>query len=166
MRRYKNKLFAILVSALAAISFASCVKDYDYEWREGTMDRYATINAASNGTIREILPIDFNYVDVDGYYTDIDDIQYYGGEMEIVSNDRVGIIRLSISNSNTYIDLDARMGGGSYRGKQVEDFLYAVVETVRRDGYATIYVDGDGYADRYARFDLNLYIDIDAYVRY
>ncbi|MDR1091271.1 MAG: hypothetical protein LBL79_09365, partial [Prevotella sp.] len=88
-----------------------------------------------------------------------------GGEIEINTNDRVGIIRLSVSNSNVYVELDAYGGGGTYTGSQVEVFLKAVVEVVRRNGYATIYVDGND-AGRYARFDLNFYIDIDAYVSY
>ncbi|MDR1706380.1 hypothetical protein [Dysgonomonas sp.] len=161
MRKYKNKLFAILLSIFAAISFTSCD---DYEWRQGTMDYYSTINAAANGVISANLPIDFNNVLVDGRYNDIDDIRYRGGKIEINTNDRIGIITLSVSNSNISVDLDVPRGGGTYIGSRVDDFLNAVVEVVRRNGYATIYVDGR-YADRYARFDLDFYIDIDAYVR-
>jgi hypothetical protein len=161
MRRYKNKLFAATLSILAALSFTSCT---DYEWREGTIDYETTITAASNGTIRATLPIDFNWVWVEGRYNRIDDIKYRIGSIEIGTNNPIGVIRLSVSNSNAYVDLDARRGGGTYRGAQVEDFLNAVVEVVRRNGNATIYVDGR--ADRLVRFDLNFYIDIDAYVSY
>lgn len=163
MRKYRNKLFAILLSVLAALSFTSCD---DYEWREAQLIRYSTINAAPNGTITENIPIDFNHVRVNGGYDRIDDIRFYGGQIEIKTDNRVGILRLSISNSNASLDIDGRRGGGIFEGARVDDFLYAIVETVRRDGYATIYVDGDGYADRYARFDLNFFIDIDAYVSY
>lgn len=163
MRRYKNKLFAILLSIFAVISFTSCE---DYEWREAQLVRNSTITAAQNGVIVENIPIDFNHIQVNGGYDRIDDIRFYGGQIEIKTGDRIGILRLSISNSNAYLDLDGRRGGGIFEGSRVDDFLYAVVETVRRDGYATIYVDGDGYADRYARFDLNFFIDIDAYVSY
>lgn len=163
MRRYKNKLFAILLSVLAVISFTSCE---DYEWREAQLVRYSTITAASNGAIIENIPINFNHIQVNGGYDRIDDIRFYGGQIVINSNNYLGIFRLSISNSNAYLDLDGRRGGGTFEGARVDDFLYAVVETMRRDGYATIYVDGDGYADRYARFDLNFFIDIDAYVSY
>ncbi|MFV0536760.1 MAG: hypothetical protein ACK5M3_05220 [Dysgonomonas sp.] len=161
MRRYKNKLFAILLSVLAALSFTSCE---DYEWRQGTMDYYATINAAANGVISANLPIDFNSVLVDGRYNDIDDIRFRGGYIKIAPGPYIYGFTLRLSNSNARLDVDIRNSlGGTLDGIQTQDFLDAVVEVVRRNGYATIYVDGE--ADRYARFDLDFYIDIDAYVR-
>ncbi|MDR1091279.1 MAG: hypothetical protein LBL79_09405, partial [Prevotella sp.] len=134
MKRYKNKLFAIILSVLAAISFTSCE---DYEWREATLDYYETINAAPNGVIEADLPVNFNYVLVKGRYNSIDDIRYRGGKIEINTNNRIGIIRLSVSNSNVYVELDVSTGGGTYNGPRVKDFLYEVVEVVRRYGQAT-----------------------------
>lgn len=161
MRRYKSKLFAILLSVSVIISFTSCE---NYEWRQGTMDYYATINAAPNGVISANLPIDFNNVLVDGRYDDIDDIRFRRGSIKIAPGPYIYGFTLRLSNSDARLDVDIRNSlGGTLDGVQTQDFLNAVVEVVRRNGYATIYVDGD--ADRSARFDLDFYIDIDAYVR-
>lgn len=162
MKEYKNKLFAILLSLLVVVSFTSCD---DYEWREGTMDYYATINAAPNGVIQDDLPINFNYVRVDGSYNRIDDIRFYGGYITVEPKSYIDRFTLSISNSDVYLPVIVQNSvGGKLEGRQVDDFLNAVVEVVRRNGYATIYVDGT--AASLARFDLNFFIDIDAYVSY
>jgi hypothetical protein len=162
MREYKNKLFAILLSVSAVISFTSCE---DYEWRQGTMDYLATINAAPNGVIKDYLPIDFNYVRVDGRYNDIDDLRFRGGCIKIAQSPYIYGFTLRLSNSNAYLDVEIRNSlGGTLDDVQTQDFLNAVVEVVRRYGQATIYIEGE--ADGSARFDLNFYIDIDAYVSY
>ena len=161
MKRYKNKLFAILLSVFALISFSSCE---NYEWREGTMDYYSTINTTANGVIAANLPIDFNSVLVDGPYNSIDDIRFVGGSIKIEPGPYISGFTLSLSNSNATLNVDIRSGlGGTLNNYQTQNFLNEVVEVVRRNGYATIYVDG--LAEPYARFDLDFYIDVDAYVR-
>lgn len=162
MKRFKNRLFAVVLSVLAVVSFTSCD---DYEWREATMDYYATITAAGNGVVRADLPVDFNWVKVDGRYDYIDDIRFVGGYIEITPGGYVDGFRLRVSDSNAYLDVVVQNSvGGRLDGRQVQDFLNAVVEVVRRNGNATIYVDGN--AGRSVRFDLDFYIDIDAYVSY
>jgi len=162
MKKYKNKLFTTILALLAVVSFTSCD---DYEWREGTMDYYKTITAAPNGVISENLPIDYNWVSVSGRYDRIDDIRYYGGYITVEPNGYIDRFTLSLSNSDVYLPVIVQNAvGGRLDGRQVDDFLNAIVEVVRRYGYATIYVDG--LANSRVKFDLNFYIDIDAYVSY
>lgn len=152
MKRYKNKLFAILLSVFALVSFTSCE---DYGWREGTMDYYSTINAAANGTITANLPIDYNYVLVDGPYNNIDDIRFRGGSIKIFPGSYIYGFTLSLSNSNVTLNVDVDSNsGGVLDGYQTQDFLNAVVEVVRRNGYATIYVDGQAAPYAKVRFRL------------
>jgi hypothetical protein len=128
------------------------------------MNYRATVNAAPNGVIQNDMTINYNYVLVGGNYSSINDIRYNSGKIEINTNNYLGVLKLKIANSNVLLKLDTLRDGGryEYEGNEVDDFLYDIVETIRRDGYATIYVEG--YADRYAQFDLNFYINIEAYV--
>ena len=162
MRKYKNKLFAILLSIFAVVSFTSCD---DYEWREGTMIRYKTIDASYNGTIIDDIPINYNFVEVDGHYDRLDDIRFHSGHIDIDTRDYIHEFNLTLSNSDAYLPVKVRDNiGGRLEGRQVDDFLNAVVEVVRRNGHATIYVNG--VAGNWASFKLNFFIDIDAYVSY
>ncbi|GAB6009942.1 hypothetical protein [Dysgonomonas reticulitermitis] len=162
MRRYKNKLFAILLSVLAVISFTSCD---GYEWREAQLVRYSTITAASNGAIVENIAVNYDFVEVSGRYDRIDDIRFHGGYIDINTRDYIRGFDLRLSNSDAYLSVDVLNSvGGRLEGRQVNDFLNAVVEVVRRNGYATIYVDGT--ASNRASFELVFFIDIDAYVSY
>lgn len=130
------------------------------------MDLKTTITTSPNGVITANLPIGYDWVVVNnGRYDHIDDIRYYGGYITVAPNGYIYGFDLKVSNSNIVLPVDIRSNaGGTLEGTQVDNFLNEVVEVVRRYGYATIYVDGEAAGS--VRFDLNFYIDIDAYVRY
>jgi hypothetical protein len=167
MKGYKNKLFASILAIAMLFVFSSC-EGYDYKWRDATMDMSAVITASPNGTIRADLPIGYDWVVANGRYNRIDDITYYGGRIEIITNGNyIDNLYLTLSNSNAVLNIawkDRRSGTIYDDDPYVDDFLYAITEVVRRYGYATIYVNG--YSDRSARFELNFMIDINAYVQY
>lgn len=164
MKTNKNKLFALLLGTFILVSFSSCVVD-DHEWREGRMDFRSTIYVAGNGIIRSSIITDMNRVETVGSYNTIDDIRFRSGYIDIDSRRYIEGFTLRVSNSDAFLNVSV---DGSARirleGRQVDDFLNAVVEVVRRNGEAVITVDGS--AANNSDFNLNFFIDIDAYVSY
>lgn len=126
------------------------------------------IDASSSGVIRSSLYIDYSDVKVDGIRNSrIEDIEFRNGRIEFrVGYGRInGITRLSLPDSGIYIDLDTRgiSSSGRFEGSQVNDFLYELVEEVRRYGDVTVYIDGT--ATSLAEFNLDFIINVNAYIR-
>ena len=166
MKRFRNKPFATALLLAIILIFSSCDSD-DYEWREGDLS-YITTIPVNDGRIRYNFNLGYDLVEVyKGRYDRIDDIAYAYGEINIYTKGNyIDRFTLSLGNSNVTLPVLVRSNRdgvlSSDNDYQVDDFLNAVVEVIRRNGYATIYIDGN--AD--GRFELDFYINVDAYVRY
>lgn len=167
MKRLKNKLVATTLFLASIFLFSSCDND-DYEWRAGEIYYEASFPVSSTGTFRNSFEIGYDWVEVisGGRYDRIDDIRYRLGRIEILRGSYIDNFTLRLSNSNVELPVRVRnnTGGILYdTDDQVWEFLNAIVEVIRRNGYAVVYIEG--YADR-GRVDLDFIIDVDAYVRY
>lgn len=165
MKSYK--LFAIVFSIAALFAFSSCERD-DYFWTDGSLDYTRNVPIAPNGKIADNLYIDYSWVQLNKGYRNvsIEDIKFRGGYIyikpQIYLNDR---LTLRLANSNAFIDFWPVRYPDYIEddSPEAQDFLNAVVEVMRRNGSATVYVDGYGAGS--SSFILDLIMDIDVYVR-
>ncbi|MDU1891570.1 MAG: hypothetical protein E6767_12860 [Dysgonomonas sp.] len=167
MKIYKNKLLTVLLSVFTLVSFTSC--EDDYYWTEGTLDYYSTITASPRGIIQDDLTMDYGWVTINGgsKYASPEDIKFVSGYIEILpygSSSYIDGFDLTLSNSNAILRVPYNSNGGwELDSPAAQDFMYAIVEVIRKYGRATVYIDGE--ANNYAKFDLNFIMDIDVYVR-
>jgi hypothetical protein len=167
MKKYKNKLIAVLISTFALLSFTSC--ETDSYWTEGTLDYPAQLKISPSGTFSYDVRIDESWLVVRGAgkYPDIRDLRFLDGQLDIyLSNRGTGLDWLELGIDGT--DVGIRYSSISYPGivddsRMVRDFLSVMTDQIARYGSVVIYVDGEG--SRGANFDINFGMDLDVYVR-
>jgi len=148
--------------------FSSC-EENDSEWRRGEIAYPASIPVPPNGMIRYTFDIGYEWVDITGSqrYDYIDDLRYRGGSIYIYEGPFIRNFTLSLENSNAILPvrIDNPYGGTlDSRDPDVDNFLYAVAELIKHNGFARIYIDGSSEPGRI--IELDFYLDLDVYVFY
>lgn len=151
---------------LAVTMFSSCDKD-EHEFRKARIIYPATIPVPPTGIVNHSIELGYEWVEVEGGKCKIEDITYRMGSIVILKGSLVRELIFSLKNS------DVRFGYtiNHDRGTEIDDvepgiriFYNEVVELIRRDGYATIYING--YSEPIKPIELDIVFDVDAYVRY
>lgn len=159
-----HKLGLILLTIVVGLSFTSC--EENFYWTKGTLDYPATITASPSGYIGQDYRITSDWIAVrgGGRYTNIDDFRFLRGSIQLKTYGYIGYVDLRIEGTNYYLPFDVDGQMSIYdESPQAQDFLNALVDQVRRYGYAILMVDGEG-ASR-AQVDLSIMTDLDVYVR-
>lgn len=159
-----HKLGLILLTIIVGLSFSSC--DEDYYWTRGTLDYPATITVPPTEIIAQDYTITTDWISVrgGGRFTSIDDFRFLSGAIRLKMFGIVDYVDLRIAGTNYYLPFDVNGQVSIYdESQQAQDFLNALVDRIRRYGYATLKVDGEG-ASR-AQIDLSIMTDLDVYAR-
>lgn len=159
----------VLVLLLISVLFISC-KDDDDEWRAARVNYEASVPVSPNGIIRNNFDIGSEWVEIAGNqrFDYIDDFRYIGGGyINIYGGPYIRSLTLSLEKSNIGLIVDVNSNnGGILRDSdpKVRNFLAAIVELIRLDGYARVYIDGN--ADPATIIEMDFRIEMDAYVVY
>lgn len=101
-------------------------------------------------------------------YDYIADVRYRkGGFIEVGEDTKVESIILSLDNSKSEIMLETKYsekGKFSDSDSEVNDFLNAVTERIKKDGQAKLHIVGQTQETNL--MDFNLQLNLDAYVVY
>lgn len=164
MKKYTNRLIVIILTVVALFSFTSCDNHY---WTEGFLHYESSATASPAGVIAADLRVDYSWIEIEDVRTSrVEDLKFRGGciDVSLVSGS-IQYFRLSLSDSDAYIDVDMRgITNGRLEGSRVDTFLRSVIEVMKTYGDAVIYVDSSTASSR-ASVYLDFLIDIKAYVR-
>lgn len=170
MRRYKNKLFAILLSVLAVISFTSCEND-DY-LVSTTLDFETEVPIMSNGRFNKTIRVDESLIkDFKPGREDLLDINTLNSWLTISSmlrEDRVTLSLVADGNiSYEFRDVISPNSKGEY---VIEDngfynFMIDVIDIIRARGYVDITIFGTSNIGDGGPLLFTFENNIDIYVR-
>lgn len=168
MTSFKNRFFIVTILIISVMLLNSCDEEDRNEWRSAKIEYPATIPVPPNCVVRSTFDIGSEWIKTDGNikYGRLDDFRYTrGGYIDIYSGPYIRNLMFSLDHSNVVLPVDVYSNkGGVLRDSdpQVRDFLIAIVELIRRNGYARIYIDGDAEN----QIDMDFHIYLDAYVIY
>ena len=166
MVKSKNLHFIVILISLV-FTFISCDKDKD-EWRSGKITYPATIPVPPSGIVSYTCDIGYEWIKLDGNIknSSLDDFRYVrGGYIDIYGGPYIHTLTFRLENSNVVLSVDVFDNeGGILRDSepQVREFLNAIVELIRRNNYARVYVDGNANG----QIEIDFHIYLDAYVIY
>lgn len=169
----KNKLCTVLLSLVAVFMFSSC-DDKDEEWRVANIDYPASVPVQPNGTIRYSFDIGSEWIDLTANtrYSYIDDFTYRrrgNGFIDIYGGPFIRSLTFRLENSDVALPITINNTEGAWledtnSNQRLQYFFNGIVESIWKNGYARIYVEGN--ADPRAIIDIDFYIELDAYVIY
>lgn len=166
MVKSKNLHFIVILISLV-FTFISCDEDKD-EWRSGKITYPATIPVPPSGIVSYTCDIGYEWIKLDGNIknSSLDDFRYVrGGYIDIYSGPYIRTLTFRLENSNVVLPVEvySDKGGVLEDSKpQVREFLNAIVELIRRNNYARVYVDGNANG----QIEIDFHIYLDAYVIY
>jgi len=186
MKRFKNKLFAVLFAVTALVAFSSCESD-DYEWLRGTLN-LSTVNDADPIYTYEGGLFSFSYNlraedigGIDARRLDIVDVRSYESEVFLFysnlfrPNDRINIrLRADGVKSYTLRMIVIVNDNGDRVAMVIDEDLYLLKEfmssmayNLARNGQLKFYIDGELLStSQDTSFDFEVRNDFDFEVRY
>jgi hypothetical protein len=134
----------------------------------------ASIPVPPNGVIHHNFTIGAELLELTApiHYDHIVDFIYKprgNGYIDIYNGTFIRSLTLHVEGSNTPLPITINNTSGAlledYRTNQrLQDFFLSIVESIRHNGFARIYIDGN--ADPLSIIDLDICIELDAYVIY
>jgi hypothetical protein len=184
MKKNRYKLI-VLIFAITAIIFPTPGNSQNHgngHWRTERLDYTFELRATSNNLVRTEFSIDDSTINpnnnsnsgrsrrskrsrrpTNNVHAPRKDFRFKKGYIEIktLKGATTGFTTLSLSNSDKEIELDTKalFVGDTYKSKEVDEFLFAMVEVMRKYGNVTVYVDGR--ATTRAVYNLSFYLDVE-----
>ena len=172
--KIRNTFLSIILLALTAMLFSSC--ENDYRWEKAHLRSTIGVDIISEGTFHGIYDIDM-YLDVYDvrdrvFGNDLRDVEFINGDLLIVADRPVDLLTLYVygkQGERLIIELKGIRGGGVdniFNEPYHRDFLYDVTQFLRRDGYVDVKYEGVSRSINGNYMDIDIYMDLNAYVRY
>ncbi|MDR2950379.1 MAG: hypothetical protein LBV71_14400 [Prevotella sp.] len=159
MKLYKNKLFAVILTVVAVVTFSSCSSDDDYEWRRGTLnlstefdkdpiytDNKGRFSFSYDLRAEDIGGIDARRLDIVDVRSIESEVFLFYGEL-FVAGDHVNI-RLSADGVNSRTlrmivdnDKEAKVIDADYH--LLQEFMSDMAYNLARRGQLNFYIDGE-----------------------
>lgn len=173
MRKYKNKLIAIILSVTAILSFSSC-EDYDYRWKATTLDFEVDvpINPVNGRFSYPVRILDTDIADFRPSREDLMDINTLNGWLVISNfarNDRVTLSLIANGGAVRYDHLSV-ISPDRNNEYIIEDdgyfnFMVDVIDIIRRNGYVDITIVGESNIEDVGPLVFAFENNIDIYIR-
>ena len=140
------------------------------EWRWAVINYPASAPVPPGGTVRTSFNIDEEWVEITANvrYYHITDIKYRrGGYIDIYAGPFIRSLTLSLDNSDAVLPVRINSVDGALledNDQKVRYFLNEIMELIRLDGFAKVYIEGNG--DPGTIIDIDFVVNLQAYVIY